>query len=56
METALGAINQPWAAALEKLLPGGAAGNGTAGVVTLAVWVAVLAAAAYAAVQRRAVK
>ena len=56
VETALSAINQPWAAALEKILPGGAAGNGTAGVVTLAVWVAALAAAAYASVQRRAVK
>ena len=56
VETALSAINQPWAAVLEKLLPGGAAGNGTAGVATLAVWVVALVAAAYAAVQRRAVK
>lgn len=56
VETALSAINQPWAAVLEKLLPGGAAGNGTAGVATLAVWVVALVVAAYAAVQRRAVK
>lgn len=56
VETALSAINQPWAAVLEKLLPGGAAGNGTAGVATLAVWVVALVAAAYVAVQRRAVK
>lgn len=56
VETALSAINQPWAAVLEKLLPGGAAGNGTVGVATLAVWVVALVAAAYAAVQRRAVK
>lgn len=54
VETALGAVNQPWADAILNILPGGA--NGTAGTITLVIWVAALAAVAYATANRRAVK
>lgn len=56
VETALGAVNQPWANAIHNILPGGAANNGTAGTITLVIWVAALAAMAYATANRRAVK
>mgnify|MGYP001757861692 FL=1 len=55
VETALGAVNQPWANAIHNILPGGAANN-TAGTITLVIWVAALAAVAYATANRRAVK
>lgn len=56
VESVLSAVDQPWAGTLLKLLPGGASGNGAAGVITLLVWVAALAAGAYATVNKRAVK
>lgn len=56
VESVLSAVNQPWATALSKLLPGGAIGNGAAGVITLIIWVTALAAAAYATVNKRAVQ
>ena len=56
VETALGAVNQPWANAILNILPGGAVTNGTTGAITLVIWVAALAAVAYATAHRRAVK
>lgn len=56
VESVLSAVDQPWATTLLHLLPGGASGNGAAGIITLVVWVAALGAAAYTAVNKRAVK